>query len=63
MPKKFWIQHAIKHKGRFTAYCRRQHMGKHGVSQACINKGEHARNATTRKEANLANTLRHFGSR
>jgi len=56
MPRRNWIQGAIRHPGRFDAYCHRQHMA--GATGACIRKGKHSRNATTRREANLAQTLR-----
>jgi hypothetical protein len=55
MTKK-WIQKAIQHPGKFDKYCHRQHMN--GATNACIKKGEHSRNTTIRREANLAATLK-----
>lgn len=51
---KQWIQGAIKHPGKFDRYCHKQHM----TGGACIKKGEHSRNMTVRREANLAETLK-----
>lgn len=61
MAKK-WIQAAHLKKGAFTAYCG----GK--VTAACIARGKHSSNATTRKRAVLAETFRkmkrpHSGAR
>lgn len=51
-----WIAGAVKHKGAEKAYCKRQGMS--GVTAACISKGMHSPNSTTRHRANLAKTLK-----
>ena len=56
MAKKKWIQGAIKNKGSFTRWCRQQ--GFSGVTSACIAAGKKSKNPTTRRRANLAQTLR-----
>lgn len=54
--KSKWIQGAIKHKGSFTAWCKKQ--GFDGVTEACILKGIKSKNPTIRRRAFLARTLR-----
>ena len=58
MKKKRWMQSAVKKKGSFTAYCKRQ--GYKGVTRACINKGKKSSNPTTRRRATLAQTFRKY---
>ena len=53
---KGWIQKAVKKKGAFTEYCKKQ--GYNGVTEACIQKGLKSKNPTTKKRANLAKTFR-----
>ena len=58
----YWIQRATsKHPGKFTAKCRA--LGYGGVTAACIAKERNSRDATTRREANLAAVLRHMAAR
>jgi hypothetical protein len=54
--KKKWIQKAGLKKGSFTSWCKRQGFG--GTTSACIAAGKRSKNATIRKRANLASTLR-----
>jgi hypothetical protein len=56
-----WIQNAVKKPGSFDAYCKRQ--GKNGATAACISKGLHSKNATTKKRAKLAKTLEGFNKK
>jgi hypothetical protein len=51
-----WIQQSVKHPGAFTAYCKSQ--GFNGVTAKCIQHGRSSSNATIRRRANLAATLR-----
>jgi hypothetical protein len=53
-----FIQGAIRHPGRFTAYCKRT--GSKGVNKTCIERGMHSPSRSVEKEAVLANTLRHL---
>ena len=51
-----WIAAAVaKHPGKFSRGCPGGH-----ATQACIRAGQHSRNPTRRREANLAATLRSF---
>ena len=54
--KKKWIKGAIKKPGSFTAWCKRK--GYKGVTAECIAEGKRSKDSTTRKRANLAQTLR-----
>lgn len=54
--KKKWIKKAIKSPGAFTKWCKSR--GHKGVTAACIAEGKRSSNPTTRKRANLAQTLR-----
>lgn len=57
MTKK-WIAGAIKHKG---ALREKLHVKKgKKISTAQLKKAEHSKNPTSRKQANLAETLRSF---
>lgn len=55
MPKRYWIQRAIKHRGVFDRYCHSNH-----ASESCIRRGMHSRNKTIRRRAILAETLKHL---
>ena len=50
-----WIASAIKNPGAFTEYCKNK--GYSGVTENCISEGKKSTNATTRKRANLTETL------
>ncbi len=58
MPKKKWIQGAIKHPGKLH----RELGVKQGqkIPAKKLAKAEHSKNPTIRKEANLAKTLKGF---
>ena len=58
MPKKFWIQGAIRHKG---ALHKALHVAKgKKIPEAKLEAAEHSKNPLTRKRANLAKTLSKF---
>lgn len=58
MAKEKFIQKAIKRPGALRA---KLHVKKgKKISTAQLKKAEHSKNATTRKQANLAETLRSF---
>jgi hypothetical protein len=59
--KEKWIQGAVKHPGKFTNYCNRT--GSKGVTKACISRGMHSRNSTTRHEALFAQNMRKIAAR
>ncbi len=54
MAKK-WIQKAVKKKGAFTAWAKRQ--GFSGVTKEAIEAGKKSSNTTVRRRAVLAETL------
>lgn len=56
MAKK-WIQKAIKHPGAFTAKAKKAGMSVSTYAKKVLKKGSKA-SATTKRQANLARTLR-----
>lgn len=56
MPRKYWIQSAVKHPGAFKRYCHRHHMS--GATGKCISTGTHSRNSHVRHMAQFARTMR-----
>lgn len=54
-----WIQEAIKKPGSFKKYAEK---GKMGMKEA-ISKGKKSKNPTTKRRANLAETLRKLGKK
>ena len=51
-----WIEHANLHRGKFTAYAKRNHE----PMSSAIKKGEKSKSGTLRHEAELAATFRHI---
>jgi hypothetical protein len=62
MAKKKWIQGAIKHPGAFTAKADAAGMSVADYARTVTKKGSKASTATKR-QANLAKTLRKMGKR
>ena len=58
MSEKKWIQTAIKHKGALRQSLHVKPGEK--IPESKLKKAEHSKNATTRKRANLAETLKKF---
>ncbi len=60
-----WIQNAIKKPGSFTAMAKKAGgIGKSGkIKESFIKKAEKSKNPTTRKRAQLAETLRKINKR
>jgi hypothetical protein len=56
MPKKKWIQKAIKHPGALRKTLHVKEGEK--ISASKLKKAEHSKSPTTRKRAHLAETLR-----
>jgi len=54
--KEKWIQDAVEKPGSFTNYCKRK--GYKGVTQECIDEGKRSPDKTTKRRAELAETLR-----
>ena len=59
MAKKNWIQDAIKNPGALRKKTKTA-KGKN-ISAKALNKASKSRNPTTRRQANLAKTLKGFG--
>jgi hypothetical protein len=59
--KKKWIQGAIKNRGSFSEWCKRQ--GYEGATKECIEKGKRSSNPTTRRRAHLAETLKRLSKK
>ena len=56
---KHWIAGAIKHPGAFTAKAKKAHMTVAGYASKVLAPGSHA-STKTKRQANLARTLRGF---
>lgn len=54
-----WIQEAIKKPGSFTSYAEKKGIG----MKEAIAKGKKSKNPTTKRRANLAETLRKLGKK
>lgn len=59
MAQKQWIAGAIEHKGAFTAKAKKAGMSTSAYANKVTKKGSKA-SATTKRQANLAKTLRKF---
>jgi hypothetical protein len=53
---KNFLQHAVKHPGAFTSYCKRK--GFKGVNSKCIQMGKKSKNLHVKRMANFAKMAR-----